>query len=824
MSNSVLYFYFKHGTSDKSRHNSFLRAVLAQLLDQSTMVSQRFVEDIGSQSEVTLRSTGNLQSLVQRALEDYCLSTLVLDGLDECNVGESQKTIAWLLSLFKFLDPACSRLRILFAGQRDGTVDEMLSTFPAISLETSDHCADIREYCETFCGLIQEKFHITSAFEKQIVELVTNGAKGMFLYARVVMENLLDQTRLTGLKREIQPNVFPAGINFAYERVVQRVLLTAPQPKRDEAAQLLGFIITARRDLRWREIQSFCCIKPATASVDYDDRLFVDSKQLFGSLVDTHHNDGCHGASESVIRMVHETAKRYLVERGLINESLANCRILNFCTEYLASTPFSMCLKPSVIAHHARSGYYGLQDYAIQYWYDHACLYSKSTDREGACAKDPTLSLLANFLKEYALDVATLDTSPTEDLLEFIASDDRDRASHLNLEQRTFSICVEIESLKLEDTKREVFNFLYGPTNVFKCHKPWCPRFFQGYKTSRNRAEHMNAHDRPFVCHFNDCFAADIGFPSGASLNSHTSDHHKQIESTPQFPKESTSSKSEGWFQAIASGNLEALEAMLHAGQHIEALDTARDNALHRAARNGQDVVCKFLLEHGANRYTLSRLGQSISELAVRSGSVKTLDVLIHRRPVAARLHDETVFPALRLAMTPSKREPSERPLRFTHLDQAAEVGYEGILNDVCRANNSEMLASLIQQGLGDFASDEAIWQTIVTNKKLDSGKGSAWETREVMVNMLLSTGKPVVSAKSILGAIKRVHCGISKALLLYPETQSLQPAQLRAFREAAPAKSLTEVVRLVDRLLGNLETQTVEAGSSVTLGNGRDL
>ncbi|TDZ24409.1 hypothetical protein Cob_v003428 [Colletotrichum orbiculare MAFF 240422] len=327
MSNSVSYFYFKQGTSDKSSHNSFLRAVLAQLLDQSTMVSQ-------------------------------------------------------------------------------------------------------------------------------------SGAKGMFLYARVVMENLLDQTRLTGLKREIQPNVFPAGINFAYERVVQRVLLTAPQPKRDEAAQLLGFIITARRDLRWREIQSFCCIKPATASVNYDDRLFVDSKQLCGSLVDTHHNDGCHGASESVIRMVHETAKRYLVERGLINESLANCRILNFCTEYLASTPFSMCLKPSVIAHHARSGYYGLQDYAIQYWYDHACLYANSTDAEGDCGQEQTLSLLANFLEEYALDVATFDTSPTKGLLEFVASDDRDRASHLNLEQRTFSIRDEIESLKLEDTEREVFNFL----------------------------------------------------------------------------------------------------------------------------------------------------------------------------------------------------------------------------------------------------------------------------------------------------------------------------------------------------------------------------
>lgn len=38
---------------------------------------------------------------------------------------------------------------------------------------------------------------------------------GMFLYARVVLENLLNQTRLSRLRQEMQPDVFPDGIERA---------------------------------------------------------------------------------------------------------------------------------------------------------------------------------------------------------------------------------------------------------------------------------------------------------------------------------------------------------------------------------------------------------------------------------------------------------------------------------------------------------------------------------------------------------------------------------------------------------------------------------
>jgi len=39
---------------------------------------------------------------------------------------------------------------------------------------------------------------------------------GMFLYVKLVMKNLLDQTRLVKLRKELKPGIFPKGIDQAY--------------------------------------------------------------------------------------------------------------------------------------------------------------------------------------------------------------------------------------------------------------------------------------------------------------------------------------------------------------------------------------------------------------------------------------------------------------------------------------------------------------------------------------------------------------------------------------------------------------------------------
>ena len=113
-----------------------------------------------------------------------------------------------------------------------GTLDKLLADQPSISLETSRHADEIYEYCRKFSRRIREKFNISATMEEDITQRVTNQAqgsltylkqplnstdkhKGMFLYARVVLENLLNQTRLSRLREEMEPGNFPQGIEKA---------------------------------------------------------------------------------------------------------------------------------------------------------------------------------------------------------------------------------------------------------------------------------------------------------------------------------------------------------------------------------------------------------------------------------------------------------------------------------------------------------------------------------------------------------------------------------------------------------------------------------
>ncbi|KAK6227428.1 hypothetical protein QIS74_00983 [Colletotrichum tabaci] len=196
---SVAYFYFKHGNSEKNNHDSFLRAVLTQLISQDTATSQEFFEKLSSQADVNIRSRESLQTLTKSALEEYRVSFLVLDGLDECDREQANVTVKWLLSL-------------------------------------------------------------------------------------------LDDDR--------------------YERITASIYESEHESERETAQKIIALVVTAKRDLKWREIQSFFCIDSSNGTVDPDERLQVKAKDLCGSLVDVHPINGQASEHEYAVRIVHDTARR----------------------------------------------------------------------------------------------------------------------------------------------------------------------------------------------------------------------------------------------------------------------------------------------------------------------------------------------------------------------------------------------------------------------------------------------------------------------------------------------------------------------------------
>ena len=83
---------------------------------------------------------------------------------------------------------------------------------------------------------------------------------------------------------------------------MKRIKRTSPAAEWEKAAKLLGWMVCAKRQLNWREIQVALSIDLDEQTVDYDDRrLRTHIYEICGSLVQV---------SGDRVFLVHSTAKR----------------------------------------------------------------------------------------------------------------------------------------------------------------------------------------------------------------------------------------------------------------------------------------------------------------------------------------------------------------------------------------------------------------------------------------------------------------------------------------------------------------------------------
>lgn len=198
-------------------------------------MSDHLFNEVSSTDAVNLRSTRAMEELVMTSLATFRRSFIVIDGLDEAATEQAARTVKWLLSLANGgIDAKNTTLRVLLCGQRDGILDRSLADQPSLCLETfPGHCEDILRYCRQVCEDIRKKFDLSPEMAEDIASRVasqasgnislqirtsgihTDESTGMFLYARVVLKNLLNQTKLSRLKQELEPGTFPDGMEKA---------------------------------------------------------------------------------------------------------------------------------------------------------------------------------------------------------------------------------------------------------------------------------------------------------------------------------------------------------------------------------------------------------------------------------------------------------------------------------------------------------------------------------------------------------------------------------------------------------------------------------
>ncbi|KAJ0425196.1 hypothetical protein BJY00DRAFT_308523 [Aspergillus carlsbadensis] len=611
----TLYFYCRHRQEGKDSFVGILRGLLAQILSVDQVLATFFSEKYSGYDRRRFETANVVKEAADVAFSSQCISYVVLDGLDECDPSEAEKVISWFTSRQQQAPLGNDgHIRLLCLGQRTELLQRMLSGAQDISLDTQQrHKEDIECYIRGKIHSISANFGLDSDTQNNITSRVSTVANGMFLYAKVVTDNLACQYTLDQLMEELAPGVFPDGLDDAYQRVVSTVINKAPPKQRRAALQILGWVTCATRPLKWREIQATFFIDPETSTSQYEGRrLRATCKKFCSSLVDLH--VGTTGEStEATLGLVHSTAREYLINTDTIDFVAQNVSLALFCSQYLLSDPFSKTIDDSKIQEYAHSGYYALQDYAVSSIFDHFHAAFEKNMGNKQVLSDELHSSLQLFISGYGkafrlTEMSTADTfSAPHKLYQQLPSDPVKIYALFDLERRTSLIRSVLEGVRNDDSlqqeRKMTLKAVYGPES-YKCSRPWCVHFQNGLDTVEHRKRHIHRHDNPFVCPEEQCPLHQIGFDTEANLDRHITQYHSSNQGNCQttFPQPRPT-RQDTLCAAAERGDFDLVQKHIDNGANVNEATRSKGarTPLYLAAQNGHLAICDLLMRHGAD-------------------------------------------------------------------------------------------------------------------------------------------------------------------------------------------------------------------------------
>ncbi|KAI9709991.1 MAG: hypothetical protein M1820_003069 [Bogoriella megaspora] len=556
---STIYFYFKHHDPDRNTFLGLARSLLQQLLigNQESMdgelldrgVLDYLYTEASSSGKPTLSSAALAKDLLSTCLHNNGDIYVIIDGIDECSKAEHSDILNWFREEFgAFIDHDDVNIRCLLIGQE--VRRKSGASVPTLKIRPSDMRGDIRAFNKAEADKIQRKFKKLSPREvKDLVDDISERSNGMFLYAKLVMENLFWQTTFADFKHERNPSRLPEDIFQAYDRIFHRIFADRSEPGQKQqqkyALRLLGWLACASRPFYWREIQGAMAIDVDKHEVNTDLHLEVHSKDLCGSLVDI--------LPGYLIQLVHPTACEALIHHGYVDPRNTHLDLARLSTSYLTFESFTPSQTDRDVENLALEGYYAFQDYALVHWMDH--LTKGLPGLEGYLESVKLFESLRKFLPR--LVAAYHRTEPSDStsvacfhemrgydihplLVDAFVAFNNKKMSLLEFAsaESLYATISRIRSvLETIDARRhaKIASF-YGP-KLFKCHHLKCRAFYEGFESEDIRKMHVTNHDKPFLCAYDGCPKGVTGFSSKKELQKHIDNIHTQMTlADDEFP------------------------------------------------------------------------------------------------------------------------------------------------------------------------------------------------------------------------------------------------------------------------------------------------
>ncbi|KAF5637313.1 early growth response 1-B [Fusarium tjaetaba] len=518
------YFYCQEDDIEHRNHLDILKGILLQMVEAEDYIVPYCYQEKATSGGPILIDAKLAQKLIKTFIEFSARHYIVIDGVDECHGAEIQQTAKFFKDLVSVYDTQIrlGHLRVLFIGRETTDTKKHISGDDCfgILLRPEDNHDDIRAFVQEKLPEFSKSsrgigFSLSEADKSDVERIICRQSQDSFLYAHLAIEFLLKQDTKGDLITLLRHGMLPTKLRDMYERLLDSVknslMAQAGGPARWKRSKLLfGWLICAKRPLRWHEMQAILCFDPEKLQIDFENN------------------------------MLRQDMEKYLT---------LPCFIHN--TNYPAHQR----------SEHAKLGWFSFQDYACAHWLYHTdtlireCSEVFTTETFQSVAED-FASALKQFVNIHRADLSTTKHAELveEHIEKFVNLELYEDLyllwNHIYTHQRgdyatrnTVGVKQIENGLKDNRKKLEIFRpdekagdedtigDYYG-LNLYKCHRTLCRFFYVGYNNKRDRHDHGRRHERPFQCPVS-CNAAPLGFASNKDRDRHVNIYHPELSEGP---------------------------------------------------------------------------------------------------------------------------------------------------------------------------------------------------------------------------------------------------------------------------------------------------
>ncbi len=335
-----------------------------------------------------------------------------------------------------------------------------------------------------------------------------------------------------------------------------------------------------------------------------------------------------------------------MIKTSRISFRSEDLHIAEFCLHYLNFGCFDASLTNSEIQEFLRQGYYAFEDYAVAHWLDHVeSSTSQPLSLETIALEPLSRELEAFFIKHgsHSLENLTVSTeNKFRSIREWELTKRLDGISHLARQRQSNEDYLDLETqlqrrrLIYEDVvastdshnESSLVHLLLNGSEPFKCPKIWCEFFSAGFPHKESRDKHVNRHERPFRCSFEECLYARLGYGTEAELKRHEKKSHPIGHSSEWVFPSTKPKKDLDIFSASKKGDLATVQRLVGEGEDISEKMSMGGfvNPLYLAVKHNHPDVAHYAIGQGCNDIRYRSLFHAISN---RTATLEMVQILL---------------------------------------------------------------------------------------------------------------------------------------------------------------------------------------------------